>query len=269
MPLFLLLLFLWSPLCAEDSGFDDVLLIINFNNPHYDNIPFLKKYYGPYFKNIVFYGEEPADGVEQIKHQHGWFVHKAFKHAMQKWPAFRGYLCCQDDCIMNFWNYGRLDKDKIWFHTFWKASVQKLQHEWPWWNYPSGREAAAQARNKLPDEARQILNGNCGQLGLPYTWADFFYVPGKYRQGFIELSECACRPAVYIEMAIPLILLSLAPFNEMEKLNPQWGGTNLSLDLATFDPNSDWVHPVKLSQQKNRIFLRDLLKKRKLIHAIP
>jgi hypothetical protein len=235
--------------------FDDVLLIINFNHPHYDNIEFLEKIYSPYFKNIVFYGEQLHPKVNVVAHNLGWYVHRAIRDAMQRWPNYKGYICCQDDCFMNFWNFPRLDKNKIWFHEFWKASLDSQTHWWSWWSYPCGYTASLQAYKKLPKSAIKTLSKNCNPRTFAFSWSDFVYIPKKYRKDFIRLSKCFDAPEVFIEIAIPTLLLCLDNNASMEKLNPYWGGTVSSIDLQTYKEDYDWVHPIKLSSQDNREFI--------------
>jgi hypothetical protein len=42
----------------EPKHWKNTLLIINFNHPFYNSIPFLEQIYGKEFPNIVFYGEQ-------------------------------------------------------------------------------------------------------------------------------------------------------------------------------------------------------------------
>lgn len=239
--------------------FKDILLIINFNHPYYSNIEFLREIYSPYFPNIVFYGEETHPEVVHVSHHLGWFVHRTLEDAMRRWPNYRGYICCQDDCLMNFWNFTRLDKDKIWFHQYWTQSLVKSNSSWPWWETPHGHQAINLAYKKLPKKHLSILENNCGYYHVPYSWGDFFYVPGKYREEFLWLSPRFNKPDVFIEIAVPTLLLSLENFEKMEHLSPYWGGTISSIDLATYDTSFDWIHPIKLSSQANRDFIRSIL----------
>lgn len=260
-------LFLRLDCRAEDQSqkeispfFDDVLLIINFNHPYYDNIDFLKQIYAPYFKNIVFYGENPHPGVNVISHFQGWYVHRALSDAMKRWPNYKGYICCQDDCFMNFWNYPRLDKNKIWLHQYWTASLNMPTHPtWPWWNYPCGHAAAIKAYTKLSPDAIVNLEANCGPQTFAYSWADFFYIPNKYRNKFIQISKCFNNPDVFLEISIPTIIMCLEKFDRIEHLNAFWGGSINSINLNTYQTSFDWIHPIKLSDQNNRQFIQNLM----------
>lgn len=270
LSLFLIIFLLFAKLHAIDSEkklknyFKDILLIINFNSPYYDNIQFLKEIYSPFFKNIVFYGEKDYPEVNVIVHNQGWYVHRAISDAMKKWPNFKGYICCQDDCFMNFWNFTRLDKRKLWLHQYWTASLDKPNHPWPWWSYPCGHAAAVKAYKKLDKKSLRFLEINCGARSFGYTWGDFIYVSARYRKKFIQLSSCFDNPDVFIEIALPTILLSMDQFKNMEHLKPCWGGTINTINLADYRVDFDWIHPIKFSREENRDFIRHIISNMKI-----
>ncbi|MDZ4152650.1 hypothetical protein, partial [Methylicorpusculum sp.] len=85
-----------DPLAKVKHHFDDVLLIINYNHPHYQTIDFLKKIYGKSFSHIVFYGEKPDSRVHTVSHHYGWYGYRALADAMKRYPHFRGYLYTND-----------------------------------------------------------------------------------------------------------------------------------------------------------------------------
>ncbi|MBA3958691.1 MAG: hypothetical protein H0X51_09920 [Parachlamydiaceae bacterium] len=241
--------------------FKDTLLIINFNHPYYDNIDFLKEIYAPHFTNIVFFGEAPHPEVNVVVSENGFFIHRVMKKALELWPNYKGYICLQDDCLLNYWNYpkkGR-DRNKIWLHQYWTASLNTPKHWWPWWEKPYGCTASISAYSKLPYGNRRMLTKNCGNCNMAFSWADCFYIPERYRERFIALSSCFDNPAVFIEIAVPTMVLCLEEYDKIEKLNPYWGGTINSIDFANYSTDQDWVHPLKLSNPKNREFIRQVI----------
>lgn len=242
--------------------FKDVLLIINFNHPYYQNIEFLKEIYGPYFGNIVFYGEEKNPDypeVQVIDHHYGWFVHRTINDAMERWPGYKGYICCQDDCFMNFWNFLRFDKNKIWMHPYSTAPLEDPGISWTWWGCWCGQPAAIQAYKKLSPRQIATLEQNCGPFRFAVAWADFAYIPGKYRKNFLKVSRCLDNPPVFIEIAIPTITLALESYENMEHTNPCWGGSITSVGVENYSKDYDWTHPLKLSVPENREFIRNIL----------
>ena len=240
------------------SYFDDVLLVINFNHPYYGNIEFLNEIYGPYFKNIVYYGETPHPEVHSLNHSQGWFFHRVVKDVVERYPDYKGYIFCQDDCFMNFSNFLRLDKERIWFHQYWSASLAEPKSPWPWWNYPIGYKAIKSAVRKLPKANREMLFKNCKFYHVPVAWADFFYIPNHLAKKAINICSHFDSPNVFLEIGIPTILLSIDSCENIEYLNPNWGGTIQSVDLSQFDGCYDWIHPIKFSDPKNRSFIQSL-----------
>lgn len=239
--------------------FEDILLIINFNHPYYGNIEFLKEIYSPYFPNIVFYGEAAHPEVVKIKTGIGWHVHRVLKDALIRYPGFRGYICTQDDCFIGFWNFQELNKDKIWFHQNWTVSLDTVEHPWPWWKKSCGRNAVWQAYHKLDACSTKQLKENLGYRNIPYSWADFFYLPNSYRSKFLKICDCFDNPDVFLEISIPTILFCLEQKNKMEMLHVFWGGTGVNANFDYYHPNFHWIHPIKFSCQSSREFVLNVI----------
>lgn len=249
--IFLCLLFFTEKIQCEDQ----TLLIINYNHPYYESIDFIREIYSSNFPNIVFYGEKSHPEVNQISHHYGWFAQNVIADAMQRWPDYEGYLFLEDDCFMNFWNYGRLDKDKIWLHN--NAPLYDLKEErakWCWWNMPCGRPAMQKAYDQLPDSYKEMLAINLGANAVLGSVADMAYIPAAYRNDFIELSNYFSE--VFIEIAIPTMFCCLEYRENWENLNFFWGCKTLPND---YDPALDWIHPIKFSKAENRQFISSIL----------
>jgi hypothetical protein len=246
-----------SALPSTPIDFEKTLLIVNYNHPYYQTIPFLREVYGKVFPNIVFYGEKEDPQVTAVDQYYGWWGHRVVADAMARFPDFEGYICVQDDCWINFWNLSRLDKDKIWFSPYlWDVSLHTLYFGWNWWNLECGREAILQALPKIPEENRDILEINMGKDCVGFTWSDFVYVPGSYREAFINLCSCFDSPPAFVELAIPNILLCLTDRNNWELLNVHWGVENLQQE---YQAAYDWIHPIKFSVKENREFIREVV----------
>jgi hypothetical protein len=235
-----------------DHNFNDVLLVINFNHPHYNNIPFLDKIYSPVFPNIVYYGEKKDSRVIQLPHHYGYWGHNVILDAMKRFPGYRGYLCVQDDCFMNFWNYSRFDKDKVWAYKFSTLLMSnKKANPWSWWNFDCGRIATKVAYKKMSKKHRQILQKNLGRNHVAYGYADFVYIPGRLTKEYIKVCRCFNDPQVFVEIAVPTILSSIEDINNWEIYKPCWGIKSIS----DYSSEVDWVHPIKFSDQKNKKFI--------------
>lgn len=243
--------------------FENTLLIINYNHPYYQTIPFLEKIYSPVFPHIVFYGENSHHQVIAIDHNKGFWGHNVIADAMIRFPDFDGYICIQDDCLMNFWNFARLDKNKIWFNPFTIIPRDTAYSSWQWWNTPYGKKALNQALDKLPASSLQRLESNIGKNNIGYGWSDFVYIPARLASKYIELCDCFNNPQVFVELAIPNILLCLdEKKNKWEELFALWG---LSC-FEDYSPNYDWVHPFKFSQLPIQNFVENILSKWEPMH---
>lgn len=254
-------LFLFSTQAKAENALDfqDTLLIINYNHPYYDSIPFLKEMYSRVFPHIVFYGEKPCPGVIAIPHNFGWWAQNIMYDAMIRWPDFKGYLLVQDDCWMNFWNFARLDKDKVWF----SPGVNPVALEtpasfwWYWWGKDCGKNASTIALKKVPQKYLDRLNANIGPDKVGTVFSDFIYIPGRLREAYLEVSPCFGSPPVFLEIAIPTIMLCIEDMNEWEILNINWGN-NFPQSYAA---HYDWVHPVKFSNLGYRKIIKRIVGK--------
>ena len=108
---------------ALESFGQDILLIINHNHPHYDQIDIINEIYAPYFPHIIFYGPQHDSRVEYCDHCRGWYSYKSIAQAIKKYPGYHGYLWVHDDAIINPWNFERFHNDTIWIDKFKNANL--------------------------------------------------------------------------------------------------------------------------------------------------
>jgi len=171
--LFFLILIALKNSAAKPFG-DDVLLIVNYNFPHYESIDFLKSIYNPCFPHIVFYGAKDHPDVIQLDTYRGWYAYAVILDAMQRFPEYQGYLCIHDDCVLNFWNLYRFDKYKIWADGYGRADLAKAKnaiHGWGWWPKSCGYDAVKQVYDKLPEKYIENLSHNYGDYSV--CWGVF------------------------------------------------------------------------------------------------
>lgn len=237
---------------------DDILLIVNYNHAFYDSVDFLRKIYSPYFPNIVFCGPEPGLNVEHIDHYKGFFGYKGICHAMKKYQNFAGYLFVNDDSIINCWNFDRFDKNKIWFfrQTVTPLNADLIKNKWAWWNTKWGYRAMVQAYSHLPENFLVKLHQNLGQQMVARGFSDVIYFPAIFKEEVEYLINYYADYNLFIEIALPMICGSLAPIEEREVLKGlclwTWDREKV---LDYYNPELDFIHPIKLSHQKNRDFI--------------
>jgi hypothetical protein len=240
------------------------LLIINYNHAHYESIPLLKELYSKYFPHMVFYGPEEHENVHLCRHDRGFFAVNALGDALNRYPNFAGYLYTNDDCIINFWNFCRFDKEKIWaprgtngVELWGLANIKTGKTTFPappgtWWWQPMGYQAAKNAYSNLSQKHLGMLSANWGPFNILYNFSDVVYIPAKYRPEAIEL--CYCFKDVFVEFAIPTICSCLCLNTEWETLRGllQYAGVQ-----KAYLPSHDFAHAIKLSSASNRSFIKD------------
>ena len=264
-------------------NFDDILLVVHYNHPYYESIQFLKTLYAD-FPNIVFYGEKvnssDPSAVIQVETIHGWFFSRVIADALKRFPNYRGYIFLQDDTLMNFWNFTRFNKDKIWFGvSFYRAlgptppswftgfDTSKVLREFHasipnsgWhWDEPTGNAAIMAAIPQLRSSDRQRLKKNVGKNGKIGMVCDMFYLPGKFGKKALRISRVFGN--VFCEIAVPMMLACLDDFKNWEYLRGHWGFTlgKGEYPHPTYRGKSDWVHPLKFSQQAARDFAQKVV----------
>ena len=254
------------------SNLSNVLLIINYNHAHYESIPLLKEIYKPYFKNIVFYGPERHPDVNFCAHNKGYLSYICIADAMKNYPQSEGYLFLMDDCILNAWLLKNLDTSKIWFPAyigFLNSDFPKplnvtkgLQAtNWYWWNTEWGCKSITEAFNKIPDNYKEVLAQNWGESNVVAAYSDIVYIPLCYKNDYIELATIFCNQGAFLEAALPTIVSCLNPKNNWIWLKGH--GTDRKKQNQDYRVDVYINHPLKLSEKKNRAFVKKLFKKMK------
>lgn len=252
------------------SLYKDVLLIINYNHPHYESVPLIKKMYGPYFENIVFYGPSKAEGIHDLPTYLGFFSYTCIADAMRRYPTMQGYLFLMDDCILNPQLLAQHDVTKIWypkFHFMYDSfgnaiNLKKKEDafpDWKWWQGPWGYKPTLVAYNQVSKKYKNMLIQNWGKYCVVGAYSDIAYIPQQYRSSFIELSDIFASNQVFLEIALPTIVACLCPKQEWLWLEGQ-GIDYVLTDKAftQYNPDAIYNHPIKLSYASNRAALETI-----------
>ena len=270
---------------SSKSGhnFDGILLVVHYNHPHYESIQFIKTLYTD-FPNIVFYGEKlyasNPNAVIQVETKIGFFFSRIVADALERFPNYRGYIFLQDDALMNFWNFTRFKKDKIWFGVSlyragpvppsWRTDFDKskvlrefytaIPSTGGWhWGQPSGDAALMEALPHLEKSDQQMLEKNIGKDSKIGMVCDMFYLPGKFSKKALRISKVFRD--VFCEISVPMTLACLDDFENWEYLrghsNFPFGGGRYP--QSGYREESDWIHPLKFSQQAARDFAQKVV----------
>ena len=251
----------------------DVLLIINFNNPHYENILFLKSIYKDFFPNIVFCGDKKTDQVEYSYqgsmppyNLRGHMSYKAIAKFMKKYPQYKGYLFVHDDCLINFWNLFRFDKNKIWISQPRYISFNDIVREQ---GYRCWTEACfldirylLKLFKKLSNQQyyNNLIKNKYGKQNLLWAFSDICYIPQKYSKDLILLDRYFNKENIIIELGLPMMLACLDDISNCEILQglnfEEKDRKNTKGLCSNYSSNYDWIHPYKFSNNEIKKFVK-------------
>lgn len=230
----------------------DILLVINYNHPHYESIPLLKKIYSPCFPNIVFYGPHAYSEINLCHHHVGFFAYIGLADAMQRYPNYKGYLQVHDDCIINYWNFDRFDLNKIWISKI-NTTVPLIENgilQWDWSSHIK-LPAAKSLYAKLNQSQLNILAENCGPNTIHIGYSDIIYIPCRLKNEAITLFEMAYKESLFLEVAIPTVCACLENKENWEIFD----GICWNATIQNYNKKLDHIHPIKLSNPINRQFI--------------
>ena len=206
--------------------FPDIFLAINFNHPFYKNIPILLNYFKPLFPNYLICGPE-ADperkyqvvAIPQIKAEYGFYGFQCLVEAIRRKPGFSGYFYINDDMIINWWNFFKLDKNKIWYpepNNFGRHKMLPTPIAF-WWRRAACLERCSHAFAEMETDptliktnALKLYLSNVGNKRVcSNALADIFYIPGRFAKEFELIGQKFFDHRVFLEVSAPMAVLML------------------------------------------------------------
>ena len=270
------------PSCKHPIDFDgnapfpDILLALNFNHPHYESLPTLIKYYKPLFPNYILCGPEMDKGGYQIVviHQpgeYGSYGSQCVVEAIRRRPGYSGYFYISDDMIVNWWNFYKLDKTKIWFPSPYKLGEHKMLPTKPnaiWWTILACLERCSQIFLEMESDptllafnATKIYLENVGGRRVcSNALSDILYIPGKLAENYEIIAQKFYDHRVFHEVTTPMSMLMLDKRENIVDIKGLylqaifgWGNWKSDSYRAWhyINYNTNFLHPYKLSLKKN------------------
>ena len=208
------------------TQFDDILLVITFNNPHYESIPYVETLYRPFFPNILYCGSSSVNlnqsaGIDNFTfsfisyeniegHAPGSFNYKCMITAMLMGYDVQGVLVASDDLLLLVHRLSDMKRDLVWYvpkiHTFTGDFTNLLQCKYgscnikpiwvPWAKYKKvtmDAMAEIRANNKSATMSacyRRLLSENGAPARANGALSDIFYIPSKLWQSYIDFLRC-------------------------------------------------------------------------------
>ncbi|XP_028405365.1 uncharacterized protein LOC114527857 [Dendronephthya gigantea] len=270
--------------------FQDVLLLIVYHYPFYSTIPLVKSNYEGAFPHIIVCGaEDDKSGRHEIMvvdiNPRGYLTHECVGKAIRIHPAFRGYLMVNDDMLVNWWNFAKLNKDKIWlgsrveYKNSYTVGQKSIPDDWFWKLPENGAKSCEKAYKDLLDLRKDVTFGmevskmlkinfhNGRNKTLCFrTWSDFVYIPGKLSSQFELLCSIFYKHKVFLEIAFPTIFSFLAPWDELENvygvyLPDIYGFDDFTLPKKVwpqYSENIPFLHPIKIFGQPGQLNRREI-----------
>eukprot|EP00794_Sanderia_malayensis_P014052 gene14052-15513_t len=257
------------------KAFGDVLIVVTFNFPFYDNIPIIHQLYENVFGKVIYCGDKPTKGERhpdiEVDVGNGYFGYICMARAMEKYKGYKGYLYINDDMIVNWWNLLNRDKNKVWqgpeIVDFRQGAYEPIiNKQWIWWDSHMGIAACQKSYKDFLILAKKgsktigaerslkiyLKNGN-GKPRCGKGWSDFFYVPGNLANIAQKLLEIYYENKLFLEMSVMNLLHSLDESKNFEVIKgvflPDLWITN-SKDSRQFwkiySTKLTFIHPFKL-----------------------
>lgn len=257
--------------------FQDVLLVVVYHYPFYSTIPFILSHYKDAFPYVTVCGPKASTEFQILNVDmgpRGYYSYECLGKAIRLHPGYRGYMFANDDMIINWWNFAKLNKDKIWKGAEIDQSVaheinrRPVRDDWMWWKKENGLKNCEKAYQNLfnyTNGSAIAPNFDITRLQLTHyrngknrtmcfrTWSDFAYVPGRLSHKFAMLSRIFYDNKVFLEIAFPTILSLLEDWKSWEKANgvylPEVFGfqdfSNPRYVWPKFSKDITFLHPVK------------------------
>ena len=249
------------------TQFDDVLLLVVFNKPHYEAIPFVETLYRPFFPNILYCGPIIIDvnrypsvnnftfsfisyGVTPRGHIAGAFNYKCMAMALQLDYAVQGYLATADDLFLVVHTLSELARKAVWFwpnEWFRISEISKLREcklgvcdvvpHWPWWRrYKVATvDALIEIANRKNSSVvmracyQRLLFENGAADRANGAFSDIYYIPSKLSQEFLEIVDVFLRHRVFLEIGVATTIRCLVAPTDVQPLlgDAIWDNTRM------------------------------------------
>ena len=251
------------------SVYSNILLIIVFNFPHYENVELLEVIYSMYFPHRLYCGPrgDMFRNTTRALKMHvtfievhvvkGYFGQACMVEAMSMNYRVDGYLYIADDALLNVWNLNSLPLNKIWVSSALKTiTATGVPHDnWFWTYTPYGMSAYESAMKdfKLLDPTRykrfkRTLKANIKiKGGFYHQPSDCVYIPSRFKEHFVFVNEIFVRHKLFLEIAFPTSLAGMEHIGNFVFLKGKylWYDGSRSFFEKYFNKTMVFLHPVK------------------------
>ncbi len=257
--------------------FDDILVMVNFNFPHYEVLPLFLDINGQFFNDIIVVGStpfSPRGPTSRVKFflyntSEGERAHEAFHQVVLAHPGYAGYLWLNDDVLVNVYRLAQLSKSSMWlarevahgdgfpYGYDWPYMHVLDDHTdvWNWWNRADGKNACS-ALYAYQEDIDHVYIRAIERLTRSHAcfhmWSDLFYLPADARVRFLDLAPFFDRSKMHMEAAFTTMARMLfegyfVGINYLDMIYLWEGLRELDIARLLITPSVDAAHPLKLS----------------------
>ncbi len=260
--------------------FVDILLIVVFNTPHYQSIPYVETLYRPFFPNILYCGPGIPDfksqslknlrfnfysfGKMKNNYQAGSFNYLCMIGAINMNYPVAGFLFSSDDLIFSVSQISTFDKNRTWFFPVWDSIIDDVLDPiislWGFKKFKTQVQSLLFRMEKHENDSSII--GQCyNQLkqlnGGPYRvnggLADLYYIPKRLAPKIAVLGSLFLEEDIFLEIAVPTILQCTESLKNVVELigeyrrNDKHEPWKKFTKERFFDRSYIYIHPTKWS----------------------
>ncbi len=254
-------------------SFPDVLLIVVFNKPHYESIPFVDTLYRPFFPNILYCGPGfPNMNSQELKnlkfsfysfgqtkkgHQMGSFNYECMIKAVEMFFPVSGYWFVSDDLLLSVHKIKNFRLNRTAFVPLWDIVIDDVSDciisKWGFRRYRKqimnvlkNMEALQGVDVFIEYEIIQndsLVKQQCykqlvGLNGGPYRvnggLADIYYIPQEIAADFAVLGSLFLEHDVFLEVAVPTLMQCLVGIKNVQELVGEYRQTDRSYPWLKF-----------------------------------
>ncbi len=241
--------------------FSNILLLVVFNHPIYDGIPYIETLYRPFFPQILYCGPglpklniPPAYPLKNFtfsfypypptkaRYNKGSFNYDCMVNAIHMHYPVDGILFTSDDLLFAPGKIKNFEHNATWFVPEWDTVTDDARDPIVWqWGFTSHRQQLQAVWHKIEKNRNtsqvlqqcynNLLSKNGDRFRFNGALADIYYIPQRIAQEFAILGSVFLQHDVFLEMAVPTIIQCLDGLGDVEVLDGEY---------RTHDRNDPW-----------------------------
>ncbi len=261
--------------------FHDVLLMVVFNNPWYEGIPYIETLYRPFFPYMLYCGPGMPDftsnkferlnnfeftfysyGGTKKGYKHGAFNYECMIRAINMNFPVSGILFISDDTLLSVHKLQYLHRNTTWYIPLWDLVIDDLSDSIiSWWGFQKYRTEGLRLLKRMAKEKdkptvigkcyRQLLELNGGPYRVTGGFADVYYVPKNIATQFVTVGSMFLEEELFLELAVPTMLQCVANLHTTEGLKGEYRRADRHYPWLKFtkerflDLGYMYIHPTK------------------------